>query len=1024
MQDVIRASILLVRNLFLMKRQVAQTLVLALVFHVVAHAGFDPTGYSYTGRFVVAGYDDPEPLTNFPVLIKLGTNLTGFRYTQVRSANAADLRFVDSATNELNSEIELWNTNGTSFVWVQLPTLTNGARLRMYWGKVGLGVPAYRTNGATFSDGIFTAVWHMQTNYVTDSTSNRYTATYIPVPSAITTTNGVIGRALRFNGNVSSDNRIRTSTAIRVTNQTLSAWVWLEDEIRDGVVMTKEGQMFFWQQGSDLRFETAPWGGDTRWPINAAGGLRKWFYLAATQNGLDATLYVNGLQVATWTKSDAPTPGTEWFSIGGGWNRLFNGMLDECRVENRARSAAWIKACYQNQSDPDGFLSYEPEPNSLRFEPEPAGYLHLAWLDMGDWIETIPSLEPDSVWTTNNMPAPTRVGETNRLTIQMTNEAQFFRLAAPRPYFELGLSSPELVVTQGLANSVKISVNSKNMFSHPVWLTVGNLPTGVTPYFHPLPLKTGVCSLFLEADASVPASTYTVTVVGAGGSITVVTNLTLIVVAEPPDAPFAWPAYSPDLDYNFTNEFTGLPPPTNILNDCSGVTTTITLPSNWFCFRFGTNKHSLVTSNAWIPMLERLNSEFAYIRDEMGWPPDKRAKRGYYSAVYLYGSGTCVGGQSNDTGGWQGTIIYNREAWPMVLLSYYPVYCFDPACPYPDKQYQQDAVVHEAIHAVLADMPGCRQSCWFHEGGNTWLQAEATARRTGNYSSMGWLSAGAMLAPFMPIECYSGWLQDDSFGGPCAEGVNMYSNNTQICTWRNLLGGTQYGETFPKFMGEIVSRGSVAWIWRYCTNRVLEGLATVPHGLGEYQTRRLIREFRARQAMCDFGRWSNAFKKLLDDNWGRTIDQEWSPYWIDCQAWIARCYVVTTNVGGTLIPERRTLPGWSGANQIPLTTSNSTGTVRVVFTPLGSNMTCQLVYRATDGSVIYSKPVRSGPCSLTPPSGKPIKNNIVIAVVCNTDFVYLGEFSRTNKFDYRLTISGPGTAGVLSTASIATRWYQ
>jgi hypothetical protein len=225
-------------------------------------------------------------------------------------------------------------------------------------------------------------------------------------------------------------------------------------------------------------------------------------------------------------------------------------------------------------------------------------------------------------------------------------------------------------------------------------------------------------------------------------------------------------------------------------------------------------------------------------------------------------------------------------------------------------------------------------------------------------------------------------------------------------------------------MGEIVSPGSVAWIWRYCTNRVLEGLATAPGGLGENQTRRLVQEYRARQAMCDFGKWSGAYKGLLNNNWGASIRPEWQPYWINSPTWTARCYVITTNVNGTLTPERRTLPGWSGANQIPLSTTSSTGNVTVQFTPLGANMTCQLVYRASDNSVVYSKPVSSGAVSITPPAGKAIKNNVVIAVICNTDFRYLGDSSRTTKYDYRLTISGEGTAGVAGTASIATRWYQ
>ncbi|HLP76490.1 MAG TPA: DUF2341 domain-containing protein, partial [Candidatus Paceibacterota bacterium] len=175
------------------------------------HAAFDSSGYSSTARFLATGYDRSETLTNFPVLIRLGTNLTGFRYPQFRSAQAADLRFVDEAGNELNSEVELWNTNGSSFVWVQVPLLTQRTAIRMYWGKSGLAVPSYRTNGATFNDGCFAAVWHMQTNYVTDSTPNGFKAASIPVPSAIVAVNGLIGLAERFNGTAGSDNRIQIS---------------------------------------------------------------------------------------------------------------------------------------------------------------------------------------------------------------------------------------------------------------------------------------------------------------------------------------------------------------------------------------------------------------------------------------------------------------------------------------------------------------------------------------------------------------------------------------------------------------------------------------------------------------------------------------------------------------------------------------------------------------------------------------------------------------------------------------------
>ena len=482
--------------------------------------------------------------------------------------------------------------------------------------------------------------------------------------------------------------------------------------------------------------------------------------------------------------------------------------------------------------------------------------------------------------------------------------------------------------------------------------------------------------------------------------------------------PYTWPAYEPSLDYNFAKDNPEFKPPTKVLDDCTGVAGTVT--SGWWCFRYGSNKNDLVSEAAWKPMLERMNKEFAYFRNVMGWPPDKRAKQGYYSTVYLFGSGLSTDKAKNtDKGGWMGSVRHKGENWPMVLISYYPVYTFDPACGYGDKGYQQGGTVHEGVHAILADLPGCRKAGWFHEGGNNWLQTVAKAKRTGDYSSMGWLSAGATIAPFMPIECYSGWLQDGSFGGPSAEGVNRHENGKKLCTWRKLLGGTQYGESFPIFLGEVVSPGSIAWIWQNCTGRVLEGLATAEGGLGDAQTRHLIAEFRGRQAMCDFGNWTPAYKKLLHNAWGLMIKDEREPVWIECEPWKATCYVSTWYDKGsrTLKPEERTLPGWSGANQIPLKVEDK-GMVSVDFRPLSENMSCQLVYRATDGSVVYSVPVAKGACKLA--LQKPVKNDVVIAVVCNTDYVFEGDKTRKAKYGYHLKLG----KGITSAADINTKWWE
>lgn len=506
------------------------------------------------------------------------------------------------------------------------------------------------------------------------------------------------------------------------------------------------------------------------------------------------------------------------------------------------------------------------------------------------------------------------------------------------------------------------------------------------------------------------AGAYMVTFVNTCGESSV-QSFPVTILANNNGDSFTWPSYTPALNYNFKQEFPNLAMPTKDLADCSQVVGTQS--SGWWTFKWGPKAKKLITSAAITPLLARLNKDFAYFRDVMGWPPDKRAKDGYRSTVYLYGSGlSCIDtADSTALGGWQSAI----GAYPCILASYYPIYSFDPKCTYNDRVDQMGAMVHEGIHAVLADLPGAKNSAWFQEGGNTWLQQEAAATQSGDFSSMGFLNGCAFIAPFMPIECYSGWLQDGSFGGPSAEGVDMTNSaGKQVCTWRKFLGGTQYGNTYPVFLGTTLGKGSVPWVWRYCKSRVLEGMAD---SLGDIQARRLISEYRAKQAVIDFGEWTGAVKQLLNDDFKMSIGAEWQPSWLSPDAWIATPYVKTTkDSNGVLTPESRTTPGWSGANQIPLhVTGNS---VTVNFQPIGANMTCQLCYRTKAGEIVYSQMVYGGDCTLR--LDKTPANGVIFAVICNTDYVYKGEETRKAHFDYRLKLGN----GVESPADIYLKWYD
>ena len=1000
-----------------MKCFAAKMTAILLVAQGLLGAPLDISGFSRHATIQFAGYSGTEVLTNFPVLVKLDTSIPGFSYGHFLSPSGADLRFADVGTNELYYEIDTWNVSGSSYVWVQVPLLTgDGMSIRAYWGKAGMTMPAYTTNGMTWIGAGYLGVWHMNQANVINSASGFAGTSY-----GTSLTGGPIGSAQFFPLPPNNSKYIAVGN-LKVTNYTISAWTRNTYQSNDKTVFQKQSS-FFWEQWNiDYNLNQQVYGpsGDQYFQAGNNADLDEplWScevvaYDAATGTGY---AYMNGTQANGYPQTQTPmipTANNNNCTIGANSStHSYYGSIDEVQLSAVVRSPAWIGANYWNERSPETFAVVALD-QGLSCRVNGATDLILSWYGNGA-LQVAPAPGADAPWSANGLPMPIVTNGMNLVTVSIDGTSAFFRLLLPAKDYVLACNPTNIAVAQGYDAASVISVRKTGGFGNTVTLAISNMPAGVTAYL--TPALTNASSLVISADIDADACTGTVFVAGMGGGIGHAVGLNLSVTGAPPFDPYIWPPYNPNLDYSFRDDYPTLTAPTGVLDDVTGVMGTVT--SGWWCFRYGANMNPVVSSNAWLPMLQRFNSDFSFFRNYLGWPPDKRGKRGYFSTIYLFGSGLSTdNATSNDLGGWMGSVNYQGENWPMALLSYYPVYSFDPACTYGDRVAQQGGSVHEGIHAVLADMPGCKQAGWFQEGGNTWLQSMLAAYQTSNYTSMGWLSAGTMIAPFMPVECYSGWLQDDSFGGPSAEGVNRYSNSVQLCTWRNLLGGTQYGESFAHFMGEIVSTGSVAWIWQYCTGRVLEGMATAPSGLGEYQTRRLIKEFRGRQVMCDFGKWTPAYKGLLNGTWRSQIHAEYPPIWINCATWTATCYAATSNVGGTLTPEGRTLPGWSGANQIPLTVAAS-GTVKVYFQPIGSNMSCQLVYRATDGSVLYSRPVSSGICGLR--LVKPVRSNVVVAVVCNTDYVYQGEYSRTNKYDYRITF----VTNVTDTASIYTKWYN
>ena len=496
--------------------------------------------------------------------------------------------------------------------------------------------------------------------------------------------------------------------------------------------------------------------------------------------------------------------------------------------------------------------------------------------------------------------------------------------------------------------------------------------------------------------------------------------LSINVFAASGDA-YTWPGYRSDLDYDTKSNLGDIQPPTKFNNNCSGVTGK--KAGKWWAFYWGKDRDSRITDVTIDSILKKYDTDFEYLYNEMGWAPDAQAQEGQYSAVYYYGSGTCAGGAKTDTtGGWQTWVA----GYTAVAASFYPLYSFNTSCPYHDRVAQMDAMIHEGIHSMTNGYPGAKDAHWFQEAGNTWIQQDMFSHRDGVYSGMGFLNAATVIAPFMPIETYSGWLIDGTFGGPGggADGGGVTGKNQ-----RYLLGGSQYSNIFPTFIGTWIGTGAVRWIYgnAYGKTKYLLETYGLDKGLGDAGVRRLITEFRARLAMLDMKKWSSEIRNLLNQHFGS--DTYWEQDMWDnnrkSYTWTMTPYQTVTESNGYLVPNQETTPGWSGSNVVPLKVQNGAKEVTVSFYPNGansnnSNMNFLLCYRATDGTPVYSEPITGEGSATLRLDKTPSSTNgtpMVFAVIVNTDYQYTGNTGiRKLHYDYKLKletgVSGAGAANV------------
>jgi hypothetical protein len=330
-------------------------------------------------KVALAGYKRGETLTNFPVLVKFSTGMTnGFAYSQVFSPFGYDVRFKDATeTQELNYEVEKWNTNGESCVWVQVPRVTSNSYVWATWGNSAVAAtqPACWTNSATW-DSAYRAVWHMKEgagSVLGDSTVHVNQGLLC---QGAAWTNGQAGKALLFNAITTNYVDADTGDSLSLSNTfTVSAWVCPAAYITTNYYGMKNG---FLSRGSSsaatLNYALETKNSTTVTFIKRTGaeGLifydftvptltADWTLVTLKVAGGTASLYINGAPCGSKAVGAiAPASGDVMYLgciMPSQPITAFVGGLDEVRISAVARSSDWVWADWMNVASNSVFAS-------------------------------------------------------------------------------------------------------------------------------------------------------------------------------------------------------------------------------------------------------------------------------------------------------------------------------------------------------------------------------------------------------------------------------------------------------------------------------------------------------------------------------------------------------------------------------------------------------------------------------------------------------------------------------------------
>ena len=330
----------------------------------------------YAKKFSITFPGAPSgTLTDFPVLVRVAANSPeGFSYNDCLRGSGADLRFCDADGNLLASEVDTWNTSGTSLIWVKVPTLTSSTKITAYYGWD----KAPGVDGTKVWDKNYVGVWHLGENVLPLNESSG-----VSTPFSRSSGSGLVYNAAGKIGGAFNMGGAAGGSAVYAAddpdlsgfqNLTLEFWV-RQDALNNGYMSllgkaggsssdysfrsyvgtnTKKLEMLFGYNGTSGTLTYSGW----EFPA-----LNTWCYYAFAYDHATHTRTIrkNGnTDVSTTAQTfDGPLYDSNAEITLGGFagGTPFKGQIDELRFSKVARSEAWMKATYDTVNTA-GFATY------------------------------------------------------------------------------------------------------------------------------------------------------------------------------------------------------------------------------------------------------------------------------------------------------------------------------------------------------------------------------------------------------------------------------------------------------------------------------------------------------------------------------------------------------------------------------------------------------------------------------------------------------------------------------------------